>query len=516
MAGAEVEEEEEWIMREYTGGCDRCAYHRDMWRRLRSMNLEQQKRCEVESANARSIHHQQGKQLALMKSRYIRLHTQHEELRRLRRDPFCRDAEIMRLRLELGESKAMTAAYNQTALSANNEARMYFGQLEDERTRCAALQQEIRGLRAELRLSEERVEVLQMVLPTTTMAPGEEGGGPNGEDARRTRLLEGASVGMCCDLVCRNRQLGWSHKVNMAAQEIAALKDQVQCLQEDVARARGESAHWRRRQYGLRHQPRGGDGEGGGASLSVGAEGGDPPPRLDHDDEDEEEGIGGGGSSSDDADDGDGGKGSAVGMMGDRHHRHRDGRRADNDDTNGRGGTQPSNGPPQERPRSRRRRREAGAIAAAAGANTNKLLVARLGREDELTLRLQSLFELVPGCDNDMDECAMYDEFLLDQEQHRRGEIMEMMYMACHGGEPMPDKDRRKLFKPGSPGEGAQQSLLAPPSALGGGSRVCRRSFSACLRAIGGVMVKRRSRNVWLNFRQTRQPIFKWCADARP
>jgi hypothetical protein len=124
----------------------------------------------------------------------------------------------------------------------------------------------------------------------------------------------------------------------------------------------------------------------------------------------------------------------------------------------------------------------------------SKPLVASLTYTDELTMRLQSLFELVPGWDAEIDENEMYDEFLLDQEHNKREQIVEQMYSVCHGGNPMSDKDRKKM----------QDKSIK-------NNRICKRSFSACLRAIGGVMSKKRSRNIWLNFRQTRAPIFKWC-----
>jgi hypothetical protein len=121
--------------------------------------------------------------------------------------------------------------------------------------------------------------------------------------------------------------------------------------------------------------------------------------------------------------------------------------------------------------------------------------MASLTRCDELTLRLQSLFEIVPTWDAEMDENEMYDEFILDQEQHMRQPIMEQMYSVCHGRAPVPERHRKRLHDTSSRNH----------------NRICKRSFSACLRAIGGVMVRKRSRNVWLNFRQTRAPIFKWC-----
>jgi hypothetical protein len=388
-------------LEEYTGACDRCAYHRDMWRRLRAMNLEQQKRCEVESANVRSIQHQQGKQLAQIKNQYVRLQTTHAELKRRKDDPFCRDSEICKLRLEVADAKGMTAAYNQTALKANNEARLYFAELENDKERVVSLQAEINSLGAEVRLSAERVEVLL-------------------QTAESREAMQLFTVGECKDLVCRNRQLGCSHKLNMAIQEIAVLKEERKNLREDLARARADSSRWRR-QCDL---------------SSVKRETPIPLSEVP--------------------------VGSVVSIADDSHETM------------------------------------VNQQAVHVIEQKSKPLVANLNRADELTMRLQSLFELIPAWDAEMDENVMYDEFILDQEHHRREQIMEQMYSVCHGGNPMPDKERKRLSDPSSARN----------------NRVCKRSFSACLRAIGGVMNKKRSRNIWLNFRQTRSPIFKWCVDA--
>jgi hypothetical protein len=392
-------------LEEYTSACDRCAYHRDMWRRLRTMNLEQQKRCEVESANVRSIQHQQGKQLAQIKNQYMQLKTMHEELKRRKDDPFCRDSEICKLRIEVADAKGMTAAYNQTALKANNEARGYFAELEQGKHQVATLQADITALKAEIKLSCERVEVL-----TQTVS------------AESKQAMQLFTVGECKDLVCRNRQLGWSHKLNMAIQEIARLKEEQKTLHEDLARARADSTRWRNQCDSLsavKREPM--------AAIPLS----DVPV------------------------------GSIVDIFTDDQHETMVNQQVVH-----------------------------------VMEQKSKPLVANICRADELTLRLQSLFELIQGWDAEMDENTMYDEFMLDQEPHKRSQIMEQLYSVCHGGNPMPEKERKKI---------EDNSIK--------NNRVCKRSFSACLRAIGGVMSKKRSRNVWLNFRQTRAPIFKWCVE---
>ena len=396
-------------LQEYTSACDRCAYHRDMWRRLRAMNLEQQKRCEVESANVRSIQHQQGKQLAQTKNRYLRLQTLYDELKRRKDDPLCRDSEVCKLRQELVDAKAMTAAYNQTALKANNEARLYSVQLEEMKQKGVVLQAEINVLKSEVRLSGERVEVLMQTASTQSM--------------EAIRLF---TLGECKDLVCRNRQLGCSHKMNMALQEIAALNDEIKNLQEDLTRTRADNIRWRK-QY-----------DNHTVKRDVAVPLADVPV------------------------------GSIVSVV--------------------------SPGNESSEPQLVMVQQQVVQVIE----QKSKPLVANLGHADELTMRLQSLFELVPGWDAEMDENEMYDEFILDQEQQKREMIIEQMYSACHNGNPLPEKERKKIH---------DTSLKH--------NRACKRSFSACLRAIGGIMVKKRSRNIWLNFRQTRAPIFKWCVQRR-
>ena len=107
-----------------------------------------------------------------------------------------------------------------------------------------------------------------------------------------------------------------------------------------------------------------------------------------------------------------------------------------------------------------------------------------IGPGDDLTLRLQEHFELlIPGQDDvEIDEDELYDVFMLGQEEHQREQVLNQMFASCHNGQPLPVKELKRF--------------RSKPKA-----RSCRDSFSACLRAIGGVVCKRDKRNVWLNFR---------------
>ena len=155
----------------WTSACPRCVYHGDMWRRLRSINLEQQKRCEVNSASMRLIQEQEGKQLALMKMGMMRLQTQYDELKRTKDDPYCRDSEILKLREEVVNAKALTAGFNKTAWNANNEARELLAQLDQEKADSSELRATIVSLHASVSLHQEMIEVLQHTAsPSSTMA----------------------------------------------------------------------------------------------------------------------------------------------------------------------------------------------------------------------------------------------------------------------------------------------------------------------------------------------------------
>jgi hypothetical protein len=380
---------------DHTRACDRCFHHRDMWRIVRSMNLEQQKRCEIESTNVRLINDQQGKQLLQIKIMYSSLQERFRELQQRKTDPFCRDSEILKLRRELEESKAMTAGFNKTAFNANNEARSYMHQLEEEKTRSGDLRGNVGALEAELLLHKEMVDVLKQIAS------------PESIEARQLY-----SVGDCNDIVCRNRQLAVSHKINTLTQQIRELCGERDNLLEDVTRARGESAHWRKLVCERKECPR--SVEQAIPAIVVSA---DEPLTVQQ---------------------------TVVQVI----------------------------------------------------EQKSKPLVSVMDPGDDLTMRLQTLFEVIPGIGGDMDENDMYDAFMLDQESNKREDILEQMFASCHCGEKLPENERKRF----------QTAVKEETPSV----RTCKRSFSACLRAIGGVMRKKRSRNIWLNFRQTRVPIFKW------
>ena len=214
---------------EYTSACERCFHHRDMWRKVRAMNLEQQKRCEIEASNVRAMQQQQGQQLSLMKMMYSKLQTQHGELKQMRSDPFCKDSEILKLRYELEDAKAMTAGYNKTAFNANNEARSYMEKNEQEKLQSSELRSEVNALKTEVALHKEMIAVLRQTAS------------PESEEARQM-----FTIGECRDLVCRNRQLAVNHRVNMLTQQLNGMQDEREHLQEDITRVRGDSAHWKK------------------------------------------------------------------------------------------------------------------------------------------------------------------------------------------------------------------------------------------------------------------------------
>lgn len=409
-------------LEDYTSACGRCVYHRDMWRRVRSINLEQQKRCEIDSVNVRKIQQQQGQQLEQVKMAMLRLRGQYEELRLMKTDPFCRDAEIAKLRQELEEAKAMTAGYNRTAFNANNEARMFMEQLDREKARSKGLSDEIHALKTEAALHREKLEVMKHIAS------------PESSEARRLFTL-----GECGDLVCRNRILSTNHRINMLTQQLTETQERCDLQREELSRVRIDCAHWRKLY------------DAAGAAMlrreqqqSVYYGDCDPNVAI--------PAICFGDAASD----------------GVCHVSY-----------------PAATGPPMTRVVDQK----------------GKSFQSSIGPRDDLTIRLQSLFELIPGTDAEIDESEMYDEFMLDQEQHKREQILEQMYASCHDGALLPENERKRF-----------RLAIANPPGNQNSIRSCKRSFSACLRAIGGVMVKRRSRNLWLNFRQTRVPIFKWCA----
>jgi len=400
-------------LEEHTSACERCFHHRDMWRRVRSMNLEQQKRCEIEASNARAMQQQQGRELSHVKMMYSRLQTQFGELKQMREDPFCKDSEILKLRYELADAKAMTAGYNKTAFNANNEARSYMEQYEQEKLQCNELRSEVNALKTEVSLHKEMIAVLKQTAS------------PESDEARQM-----FTIGECRDLVCRNRLLAINHKVNMLTQQLKAMQDERERLQEDVTRARGDSVHWKKLYDAVPQKKE--------APAGV---------TLQYFESDPNQAI------------------PAIYL-------------SEND-------PQPLTVQQQ--------------VVHVIEQKT-KPLVSSIGPRDELTIRMQSLFELMPGVDAEMDENDMYDEFMLDQEPHKREQILEQIFASCHNGERLPENERKRFH--------------AATTAKNNSIRSCKRSFSACLRAIGGVMSKKRSRNIWLNFRQTRAPIFKWCGSS--
>jgi hypothetical protein len=70
------------------------------------------------------------------------------------------------------------------------------------------------------------------------------------------------------------------------------------------------------------------------------------------------------------------------------------------------------------------------------------------------------------------------------------------MYSACHHGEGLPDREKKK-YKHDLTGE------------VKDSSRIGKRSFSACLKALGGISTRKNSKTIWVNIHMRRIPIFE-------
>ena len=107
--------------------------------------------------------------------------------------------------------------------------------------------------------------------------------------------------------------------------------------------------------------------------------------------------------------------------------------------------------------------------------------------DDDLTARLQGRFEIVTETDQlETSENDLYDAFMSSHEPHLQEQILNRMFAACHNGQGMPEKERKRRR-------------------LNPNCRSCKHSFSACLRAIGGVVRKIDKTNYWMNIRQKKR-----------
>jgi hypothetical protein len=106
-----------------------------------------------------------------------------------------------------------------------------------------------------------------------------------------------------------------------------------------------------------------------------------------------------------------------------------------------------------------------------------------IGPDNDLTAMLQGQFEVVTETDQ-LETCEndLYDDFMSSQAPHLQEQILDRMFASCHNGQRMPEKERKRL--------------RSKPNC-----RSCKNSFSACLRAMGGIMRKKESRKMWLNIR---------------
>ena len=97
----------------------------------------------------------------------------------------------------------------------------------------------------------------------------------------------------------------------------------------------------------------------------------------------------------------------------------------------------------------------------------------------------ESFFRIVEDEGECLEENVMYDAFFDSLDERRRERFVAWMYACCHQGRALPLRDRQTLCD----------------------ARVGKKTFAACLWAIGGVFKRAFNgrRNVWINVRMTKK-----------
>jgi hypothetical protein len=98
-------------------------------------------------------------------------------------------------------------------------------------------------------------------------------------------------------------------------------------------------------------------------------------------------------------------------------------------------------------------------------------------------MNFRSFFSIFPGwSEEELDETSMLNDFVADIDPSERQKNVKWIFTSCNPSE------------------------TATPAC---DEKVVRKSFGACLKALGGISKKRHGRTVWTSVRQNRVPIFK-------
>jgi hypothetical protein len=92
---------------------------------------------------------------------------------------------------------------------------------------------------------------------------------------------------------------------------------------------------------------------------------------------------------------------------------------------------------------------------------------------------LSNVFSVSKNNNNQLCENDLYDAFLSSIHESQRALCLDAIYTACHNGEPPSARERKKILE--------------------GKGRACKSSFSVCLEAMGGVVIKNGTQNIWTN-----------------
>ena len=202
--------------------CSGCVHFRQQAKAVREANAQEYKWVVHFAKKSQHLRLELEEAMFTEKTKYAQLNLAYDELFIKKTDPFCRDAEIVRICEELAEAKVNQSNANRTALMANRVADTVQKELLMLQQTAGELETERNNLKIKVRALEEIVDA-----------------------CRKSEELRDCKVGECQDYVCRSRVMGMYTKEKELRVQIEILQREKINHVSTIAQMQHDTEQWK-------------------------------------------------------------------------------------------------------------------------------------------------------------------------------------------------------------------------------------------------------------------------------
>jgi len=199
------------------GCCSQCGPYRTAFLAMRKDNVQEYKWVEHFQKTSHGLQTRLQERLNELESAHSALQIRYRDLEQRKDDPYCRDAEIVRMRENIAELTQRWMNANQTAVNANRETKSLFVEIDAANDKMRKLEGELIDAKGKIRQQQDTIEAYEQ-LPELRDQP----------------------VGKCTDFRCKKRDFESQMKVVDCEEQVKVLAKENHDLLEQVKKFKND------------------------------------------------------------------------------------------------------------------------------------------------------------------------------------------------------------------------------------------------------------------------------------